>query len=193
MVQHDVRSGMSLSDFIAQYSRQPFELHNGGESIDLSPNISGHQWVARTLFRLFEQFFRANPIAEVIWETPFVLTDQADWVKGSRTPDLALYLAHRWAEYVAKVPDWKQKPIIMVPDLVVEVVSPTDHYSDINNKVEGYLSDGVQIVWVIDPQCCKVAIHRADSDQQTTLRESGALTGEDLLPGFSVSVRTLFV
>lgn len=191
MVQPDIQLRMSLADFIEEYHRQPFELVNG-ECLVLSPNVSGHQFVARTLFRLLDQFLQANAVGEVIWETPFVLMDQEDWVKGSRTPDLAFYTARHWAVYIDAIPDWQEKPIVMVPDLAVEIVSPNDRYTEINDKIDSYLADGAQIVWVIDPQRRRVVIHHAHSDQQTTLRENGVLTGDALLPGLSIPVGTLF-
>jgi Uma2 family endonuclease len=189
MVQHNARIG--LSDFVEQYSRQPFELVNG-EVIALSPNVSGHQWVSCTPFRLPDQFLQEHPIREVLWETPFVLSDNPDWVRDSYTPDLAFYTAQRRADYVKSTPDWKEKPIVLVPDLVVEIVSPHDRYTDINDKVDRYLAEGVQSAWVLEPQCRKVVIHHTDSDQQTTLRENAILIGDPLLPGFKVPVRALF-
>ena len=191
MVGQTTRTGMSLADFIEQYNQQPFEMVHG-EIRALSPNVSGHQWVSRTLFRLLDTYLRQSKLGELVWETPFVLQDEPDWVTGSRTPDLAFFTRERWTAYVAAVPDWRGKPLILVPDLVVEIVSPNDRYSEIQDKIDGYFGDGVQIAWVIDPQRRRVAIHRSDSDQQTMLRETGTLTGGDLMPGFSVSVRTLF-
>ncbi len=192
MVQSNIRLGMSLSDFIEQYSQQPFELVNG-EMIALSPNVTGHQWAARTLYDEANPFIREHALGELLWETPFVLTDSPDWVKGSRTPDLIFYTAKRWTEYIAATPEWKGKPIVMVPDLVVEIVSPNDRYSDIDDKVDSYLADGVQMVWVLDPQRRKIVIHPADSDKQIVLREVSMLTGGELLPGLSIPVKALFV
>jgi Uma2 family endonuclease len=191
MVTDSITVGMPLADFIAQYQQQPFELIQG-KRVVLVPNVSGHQWTARQLFRRLDQFLGTAPLGEVLWETPFVLTDSPTWVTGSRTPDLAFYTASRWASYTAATPDWRSKPTILVPDLVVEVVSPNDLYTEIEAKVDGYLADGVQMVWVIDSQRRKAVIHRADSDQQTTIRETGLLDGGDLLPGFTVALKTLF-
>lgn len=191
MVQREIRVGMSLDAFLEQYHDQPFELRHG-EQIALSPNISGHQWVARNLFRRLDAYLHENSGGEVLWETPFILRDEPDWVKGSYTPDLAVYVAHRWDTYTADVPDWKEKPVVLVPDLVVEIVSPNDRYTEINDKVDNYLLDGVQSVWVIDPQRRKVVISRADSELQTTLRETGTLTDATLLPGLNIPIRSLF-
>jgi Uma2 family endonuclease len=186
-----IRVGMSLEDFVEQYNQQPFELV-GGEVIPLSSNVAGHQWVAQTAYDLLKAFTSAHNLGFVAFETPFALSDRPDWVTGSRTPDLMFFRAERWSAYIATTPDWRNKPYLLVPDLVIEVVSPNDRYSEIQDKVDGYLADGVQIAWVFDPQRRKVVIHVADSDQQTTLRENDTLTGGDVLPGFSVPIKSLF-
>ena len=191
MVEQAVRLGMSLTDFVEKYQVQPFELVNG-EVVALSPNVVGHNFTAKRLFRVVDQHVESQKLGELAYETPFVLHDTPDWVKGSRTPDLMFFRAERWAAYTAAMPDWKEKPYILVPDLSIEVVSPNDRYSEIDDKVEGYLTDGVQIVWVIDPQRHKVTVHTAESDQPTILRADGTLTGGEVLPGFSVPVKSLF-
>lgn len=191
MVEHGVRVGMALADFVEQYNQQPFELVNG-EVVTLSPNVAGHNYTGKRLFRALDTFIEPRKLGELAYETPFALSDTADWVKGSRTPDLMFFSAERWSAYIAATPDWKSKPYLLVPDLVIEVVSPNDRYTDIQDKIDGYLGDGVQVAWVVDPQRRKIIIHVADSDQQTTLRESGTLTGGEILPGFSVPVKSLF-
>lgn len=190
-VEPTVQAGMSLADFIAQYQKQPFELVRG-EMVTLSPNVAGHNFTAKRLLRVLDQHIESGRLGELAYETPFALVDTPDWVKGSRTPDLMFFRAERWAAYTATTPDWKEKPYILVPDVAIEVVSPNDLYTEIQDKVDSYLSDGVQLVWVIDPQRRKVLIHTAGSDQQTTLHETGTLTGGDILPGFYAAVKSLF-
>jgi Uma2 family endonuclease len=191
MVEHTVRLGMPLTEFVEQYNQQPFELVNG-EVIVLSPNVAGHNFTAKRLLRMLDQFIEAHKLGELAYETPFALTDTPDWVKGSRTPDLMFFRADRWMAYIAAMPDWKEKPYILVPDLAIEVVSPTDRYSEIDDKVESYLGDGVQIVWVVDPQRRKVTVHTTDNDQPLILRQNATLTGGEVLPGFNASVKSLF-
>ncbi len=191
MVTETVRTGMPLADFIEQYNRQPFELVNG-EVVNLSPNVAGHQSIVQTLFLTLHGFSTTQHAGRIAIETPFVLKDDPTWVKGSRTPDLAFYNAERWSAYTASTPDWKEKPCILVPDLAVEVVSPNDRYTEIQDKIDGYLADGVRLVWLVDPQRHKVVVYTADSDQQTTLSERDTLTGGDVLPGLNVPVKSLF-
>jgi Uma2 family endonuclease len=80
----------------------------------------------------------------------------------------------------------------IAPDLVAEVVSPKDTYSEVEEKVAEYLSAGVRIVWVIDPPTRTVRVHRANGTV-TDLREADELDGEDVIPGFRCRVGELFL
>jgi Uma2 family endonuclease len=72
-----------------------------------------------------------------------------------------------------------------VPQLVVEVVSPNDKLTEMEDKITLFLAAGTQLFWVVDPDGRSVLIHRADGTI-TRLREPADLTGENLLPGFRV-------
>ena len=79
----------------------------------------------------------------------------------------------------------------LVPDLVVEIASPSDSRSQIHDKARMWLSHGVRLVWVVHPDTRTIDVHRADRDA-ATLGEDDALDGMDVLPGFSCPVRTVF-
>ncbi len=191
MVEQTIQVGMSLNDFIERYNQTPFELVNG-EIIPLSPTVAGHNWVARALFRPLDQHIRANELGELIWEMPFVMEDTPDWVKGSRTPDLLFYNAERWAAYVANTPNWQRKPCVLIPDLIIEIISPTDRLSDVQDKIKAYLADGVQIGWAIDWQHKTVSVHSAGELSPTLISADGVLIGGDVLPGFSLTLSAIF-
>jgi len=79
----------------------------------------------------------------------------------------------------------------VVPDLVVEVVSPNDLADDVNGKRVEWLEAGAALVWVINPPQRTVHAYRADG----TVRVFGpndTLTAEPVLPGFQVPVADLF-
>ena len=79
----------------------------------------------------------------------------------------------------------------VVPDLVVEVASPSDSRREVNDKARMWLSHGVRLVWVVHPDTRTVDVHRTD-DRVSTLGEDDALDGMDVLPGFSLAVSTVF-
>lgn len=76
----------------------------------------------------------------------------------------------------------------VVPDLVVEVLSPSERAGALAAKIREYFAAGVRLVWVLDPKARTAAIHRADGPAQA-LDEEGTLDGEDVLPGFRCALR----
>ncbi len=77
------------------------------------------------------------------------------------------------------------------PDLAVEVISPGDLVSELNQKLEEYLRAGVKIVWVIDPQQRTVWVHHPDG-MSRRLHETDEISGEDVIPGFRCSIGAFF-
>ena len=187
------RPGMPLADYLQRYDEAPFEIIDG-MVVPMSPTKFGHNYVTRLLFRALDHFVLSDGQWEVFSETPFIKPGQDDpnWVEGSLVPDVMLLRSDKLATYTAVTPDWRDKPLPVIPELVVEIVSPTDRYSDVYRKLERYFELGVQIVWLVDPLRKKVTIHRAGQDQQSILGEEATLTGDDLLPGFSIPVKSLF-
>ena len=79
----------------------------------------------------------------------------------------------------------------MVPDLVVEVASPSDSRRELNDKAQMWLRHGVRVVWVVQPDTRTVDVHPADGPV-VTLGDDDSLGGGDVLPGFSCAVRAVF-
>ncbi|QEL20021.1 Uma2 family endonuclease [Limnoglobus roseus] len=75
----------------------------------------------------------------------------------------------------------------IVPDLVVEVVSPNDTVVDLDTRVREFLRAGTKLVWVVNPDTREVLARRADGTIQS-FTEPADLTGENLLPGLRVSL-----
>ncbi len=78
------------------------------------------------------------------------------------------------------------------PDLAVEVVSPSNSFTEIETKVLEYHNAGAKLVWVIELELKKAYIYRYGSNQRQTLDLSDDLDGENIIPGFKLPVKTLF-
>jgi Uma2 family endonuclease len=181
---------MTFEEAVEKYNREgKFEIYDG-EIKPLMPHLPLHQWVARLLFRLLDSHCVANRLGEVLYEFAFVLLEDSKWVKGSRVPDVMFYSAARWAAYTESKPGWSIKPLTLIPDLVIEVVSPTDSYTDIQNKVDHYLKDGVRLIWVVDPQRKSAGVF--EGDKFMALTEQDTLSGGEVVPGFSVALSDVF-
>jgi Uma2 family endonuclease len=188
------KTGMALDEFLRLQEEQPFELING-KCLPLLPTVAGHSDTRHRLFGLLFVLLSANPIGTVLMETTFILPDRNDsnWLEGSRTPDLMFYAADRLAAYESQQPPgWEDRPYALVPDLVVEIVSPNDSYSKVDEKVDAYLADGVRLIWVLDPQRRKATVHAPDLERPIPLKVGAALDGGDVLPRFNVPVSLIF-
>ncbi|MGH7614156.1 MAG: Uma2 family endonuclease, partial [Gemmatimonadales bacterium] len=72
----------------------------------------------------------------------------------------------------------------LAPDLVVEVLSPSDRPDEILAKIADWLSAGTRLVWVIDPDRRLARVYRHDGSERI-VSEAEALDGEDVVAGFS--------
>lgn len=81
--------------------------------------------------------------------------------------------------------------ILVAPDFAAEVISPNENGAKINRKVVQYLRAGVRLVWVVWPETRSVWVFRADGTANW-VTGSGTLSGEDVIPGFTISLDTLF-
>ncbi len=79
----------------------------------------------------------------------------------------------------------------VVPDLAVEVVSPTDKADALLEKVEEYFLAGVLQVWVVYPR--RRVVHVFESFTRiSVIAEGQELNGGTILPGFRLPLSTLF-
>ena len=186
--------GMSLDEFLERGSHdERFEILDG-EIVYMSPQATRSSRLAKKLVILLDRYLTTQPLGEAFIETAFILPDQdnPNWVRGSRVPDVMFIRAEPLAALDAANPDWDLGPVPIVPEIVAEVVSPTDKASDVNHKVALYLQDGVRLVWVIDPQNHVVNVHRPNSDTIQKLGVEDRLSAADILPEFGLPLATLF-
>lgn len=188
--QHKIQ-GMSLDDFMAKYEEQPFELIDG-EKVIMAPTKFEHNTIQHIILEKFFRYIRQTGKGIARMEMVYVTEDKMDWVKGAKVPDVMYIQQERLDEYYATQKDYKQKPLILVPDIVVEVVSPTDIYTDVNRKVRAYLSDGVKIIWVIDPELKTVAEYTQENHGALMKNENDMLSGGDVAEGFELKISEIF-
>jgi Uma2 family endonuclease len=81
--------------------------------------------------------------------------------------------------------------ITIPPDLVAEVTTPWDTYENVEERVGDYRSAGVKLIWIVSPEAKTVLIRRLDRTC-AELDETGTLSGEDVIPGFTCPVAELF-
>ena len=111
----------------------------------------------------------------------FILPD------GSRRgPDAWWISPERWN---ASPPEARQPPFAaIVPDFIIEIVSPSNRGPDLADKVQRYLQGGARLIWVINARRRQVTIHRPGTEPEI-LDDPELLHGDDVMPGFVFPVR----
>ena len=103
-----------------------------------------------------------------------------------REPDIAYISAERLPLDVEVTGYYE-----VVPDLVVEVVSPGDSAREVMDKALMWLSYGTRLVWAVNPGSHTVDVYKP-RERTVTLGVDDALDGLDVLPGFTCPVRDIF-
>ncbi|WP_250122462.1 Uma2 family endonuclease [Chroococcidiopsis sp. CCMEE 29] len=103
---------------------------------------------------------------------------------GDRSPDVAWVKRNRW-ESLSQTEREKFPPIC--PDFVIELRSRTDRLTPVQEKMQEYLQSGLRLGWLINPQDRQVEIYRPNQPVET-LTYPVTLSGEDVLPGFSLPI-----
>lgn len=117
-------------------------------------------------------------------ETGFKIASDPDTVRAA---DIAFVRRERMPE--AGIPKNFRE---LSPDLVVEVLSPGDTYSEVEERVEDWLNAGARAVWIVDPRRRIVSVYRSMTDV-TRLAEEDELEGGEVAPGFRCKVSEIFV
>ena len=155
-----------------------------GELVEMPPAGSQRGRIAMNVGFLIEQWCRKDQRGIVIGNDASILIEtDPDTVRGADISFLSQ----------ARIPDegLPQGTLRIAPDLVVEVLSPSDRWSAVFDKVTEYLSIGVKEVWVVDGIKRLVDVFRpAHSPQRHASTDT--LTSPDVLPGFSSPVAEFF-
>ena len=99
-------------------------------------------------------------------------------------PDMSFWIASRRPVRGVLTP--------AAPDLAIELQSPDQSFKELTDKVPDYLASGVRLVWIIGIIKRTVSVFRPGQAEPQIILSDGTLDGEDLIPGFRLSVANLF-
>ena len=169
-----------------EFDNYPFEEDkryelDEGELIEMTRPAYKHNRVLMKLSGELYKFFEKNPIGEVLnSENLYALSPNT-----RRSPDVGIILGDRCQE----LRDAKVIPII--PEIAVEVLSPSETTRMIHRKLKQYFAAGVREVWLVDPESREVEIWTGPSLPEPVVAETGMLTSK-LLSGFELPLQKLF-
>lgn len=162
-----------------------FELIKG-ELFEVAPTGEEHGYLAGEIFHLFRLFDPQRELGIPTVETGYYTLDDRSTVLS---PDVAFRRTDR------KAPPLTKAFVPVMPDLAVEIVSPSNTMSQIRRKAALYLQHGTQLVWIVIPDKQGVEVCRLDASgkiQNESIDADGSLSGEQVLPGFNLELAALF-
>jgi Uma2 family endonuclease len=156
-----------------------------GQVMELGPMGAYDVWLASVLTEYLRSFARQHQLGEAVQE---MLFDLGPTLQRKRRPDVAFVSYDRWPrqQRVPRTEAWE-----VVPNLAVEVVSPTDRVDDLMEKVAEYFRAGVEHVWVVLPAQQQVHVYESPTTVRILTR-TDTLRGEPLLPHFQLQLAALF-
>jgi Uma2 family endonuclease len=140
--------------------------------------------ISSMLHERLAPFCSQQQLGRAVIETMFAIPGSGN----DRKPDVAFVSFQRWAQNqgIPRVNAWP-----VVPDLAVEVISPTDKAFDVIDKVREYFTAGVQQVWHVYSNVEQVFVFTSPTAVRI-LRRADDLTGDPVVPGFRMPVADLF-
>jgi Uma2 family endonuclease len=155
-----------------------------GELIQMPPAGGRHGKLAMRIGQMVANFVDEHTLGDVYAaETGFIIRRDPDVVLA---PDVAFVQLNRLPPE-----DQQEGHLELAPDLVVEVVSPSDRSRNVTNKVIEYLEASVRQVWVVEPSRNVVSVYTPDR-KSVMLTVEDELDGGEVLPGFRLPVADIF-
>jgi Uma2 family endonuclease len=156
-----------------------------GELRILSPSGAEHVVVSAELLRRLGNYVHDQKLGRVFSsEGGFIIQRNPDTVIA---PDAAFVSTEKIAIFGIPRGYW-----VGPPDLAVEVVSPHDRMTEVDDKVDAWLKAGTRLVWVIHPRRRIAMVHRPDRPVGL-IRADEHLDGQDVVPGFQCRLGDIFV
>lgn len=150
-----------------------------GRLVRMSPAAPRHGRITVTLSALLWQHARNRQLGQVWTEVGFRLFSKPDTV---RAPDVAFVRQDR-------LPPRDAKGFFRgVPDLAIEVLSPEDRRSEVQEKIDDYLAAGTPMVLVVDPGERQAVVHRPGVPP-VRLREEDAFDLDPIVRGFTLGLK----
>lgn len=155
-----------------------------GEVVYLAPANLEHGYLVAVIASLLNGYVRPRALGWVLaGDTGIILRRDPDRL---RAPDVCFFARERFPG--GRLPN---RFSTLVPDLIVEVVSPGDRRSEIIDKTAEWVRAGARLVWVVYPGT-RTVVTTDGANPSRVLHLHDTLSGEPVLPGFSTPIAAIF-
>lgn len=141
----------TYQDYLKLPDEERYEIINGELFMVLAPNLF-HQDISRNLEYLMWNYVREKNLGVVYYAPVDIVLSKENVFQ----PDIVFVSRDNLGIL-------KEKAIFGVPDLVVEIISPSSIYNDMNVKREIYEKFGVKEYWIVDPANKAIQIFTLES------------------------------
>jgi Uma2 family endonuclease len=184
-----MKSAVALKNALISNSEQDdplFEIIDG-QRVELPPMGIYAVRIASRLGYFFQLHAQNNNLGEAVVEGLFRLSLPVD---RNRRPDVAFVSYQRWPK--AKPQSGRDNAWEVVPEVAVEVVSPSDLVGELMEKIEEYFEAGVSLVLVVFPDQKRMHVYSSPTQIRVLTRQD-TLEGGQALPGFNLPLSNLFL
>ncbi len=172
----------TIEDYEQLPEGAPYQLI-GGELI-MSPSPTPfHQKISRNLFHALDAFVDSRNLGCVLYAPLDIrLTDEDVY-----QPDI-IFVRQERVHLIGR------KKFNIVPDLVIEILSPSTAYYDYSPKKAKYCEHGVEEYWIVDPEeeTIEIMIKNGEYYQTDALLRKPAFLQSQMFPGFSMKLEDVF-
>ena len=155
-----------------------------GELLQMSPASRKHGQIAGRFYTSLVMYLIDHPVGEIFaWETGFLIETDPDTVLA---PDVSFVRRERLPQI-----EGVEGFVPIAPDFVLEVISPSDRYSKVDEKTQAWLDAGTQVVIILDPRRAEARVYRPLAEVRI-LSSSETLELPDIVPGWSVPLSSIF-
>jgi Uma2 family endonuclease len=172
-------SPLTIDDF-EQLPQEQAYYHElvDGELVDVSGNTPNHNGLRDLLIAMLFPYVRERKLGRVLGEQEY----QFD--KNAHGPDVTFLLPEK-----AKLVDGKKRVQRFVPDLAIEIVSDSDSFAKLIEKVDRYRKCGTKEAWIFDIDSRRAFLF---SEGRDAILAENQLFESSLIPGFSIRIGDLF-
>jgi Uma2 family endonuclease len=173
---------LTYKDYEALPEGAPYQLIDGELIMTPAPTPL-HQNIIGNIYQSLRYFVESQKLGRVFLSPIDVKLTDVDVFQ----PDLVFIRK----EHVANI---RRDKLNVVPDLVVEVLSPSNAFYDLTHKKTIYAESGVEEYWVIDPKNETVEIFLRDGDRYRSedFFKDQEILKSHMFPGFTMKLNDVF-
>lgn len=182
--QLDFTKEYTYADYIKWHFKENIELIKGKISLMSPAPVRLHQKASMELSYFIRKFLEGHSCE--VYTAPFdVRLKNKDGIESVVQPDISV---------ICDLAKLDERGCVGSPDIVIEILSPSNHKKEMDTKFDLYQESGVLEYWIVEPTSKMVLIYVLENERFIGLKpfSEGQMITSTVLKGFSVGVDDIF-